>query len=462
MHYFIVVLIAFALSIYGCEGKTGPAGATGAAGVAGPAGPAGQDGSQGPQGPAGPEGPAGPKGDKGDKGDTGEAGPAGPAGPEGPAGPQGEKGDQGEAGAGSDPGAVQDIIDGVIAGGVLADVHHILIIQDGEDPEDARRVNAPNFDDELMGIVLLVDETTHLFAKAGSQDGMAVDAVFTWASADADIAEVGALTGVVTGVSNGTTTLTATAVGRGIEVELGVTVYKGVDTVTVADADEGTSSTLPIGGEVVLTATALDESDADTGVEIPGVEFAWESSDPGVATVEPDEDNSAMATVTAKGEGTATISVTAVGSDADAAEYDVEVFDVVQGPATRMTFNETVLPLNIEIAADSSSATPATTTITVMVERRTGAVDADTGLRAWAPAPDGVEVTFEVVSGPIRIAMANATAESSGGSASLSIGYSQTDDTITGVSGVGDAIIKIHAEGYGTIYVEVSVTMASS
>lgn len=344
----------------------------------------------------------------------------------------------------------------------MADVHHILIIQDGEDADDARRVNAPNFDDDLMGIVLLVDESTHLLAKAGSQDGMAVDAVFTWASADASIAEVDALTGVVTGVSNGTTTLTATAVGRGIDVELGVTVYKGVDTVTVADADEGTSSTLQIGGTVVLMATALDESDADEGVEIPGVEFAWKSSDPDVATVEPDEDNSAMATVTAKGEGPATISVTAVGSDADAAEYEVEVFDVVQGPATRMTFDETVLPLNIEIAADSSSTTPGTTTITVMVQRRTGAVDAETGLRAWAAAPDGVEVMFEVVSGPIRIAMANATAESSGGSAALEIGYSQTDDTITGVSGVGDAVIKVSAEGYGTIYVPISITKAES
>ena len=135
MHYLIVVLIAFALSIYGCEGKTGPAGPTGAAGVAGPSGPAGPQGSTGPAGPAGPAGP------QGEKGDTGEAGPAGET---GPAGPQGEKGDQGDPGAGADPGSIQDIIDGVVAGGALSDIHHIKITRSSNDK--SYYYLAPNFD----------------------------------------------------------------------------------------------------------------------------------------------------------------------------------------------------------------------------------------------------------------------------------------------------------------------------
>ena len=240
-------------------------------------------------------------------------------------------------------------------------MHHILIIQDGEDADDARRVNAPGFDDELATIVLLVDETTMLAAKAGSQDGMAVDAVFTWSTKDAAIADVDALTGVVTGQSNGSTMITATAVGRGIEVDVPVTVYKSVDTVAVTADGSGP---MRVGDTRGLTATALDESDADTGVVIPGIEFVWESSDESIATVKADKDNSAMATVTAKGAGDATITVTAAGTDADA-EYDVSVF-AVQGVERRLTAD---VPYSATIAADSSSVTTGAT-ITVTLEQK--------------------------------------------------------------------------------------------
>jgi hypothetical protein len=196
MHYFIVVLIAFALSMYGCEGKTGPAGATG---------PAGTPGTPGAAGP---------------KGDTGEQGP------------QGEKGDPGEDGVGADPADIQGIIDGVVAGGALADIHHILIIQDGEDADDARRANAPNFAETHADVVLLVDDTTMLVAKAGSQNATPLAVAFSWASEDASIAEVDD-SGMVTGVSNGTTDLVLSAVGRGVEIKVPVTVYKGVDNIVV-------------------------------------------------------------------------------------------------------------------------------------------------------------------------------------------------------------------------------------
>ena len=321
----------------------------------------------------------------------------------------------------------------------------------------------------LSTIVLLVDESTHLLAKAGSQDGSPVLASFTWGIEDAAFADVAA-NGTVTGVSNGSTMLTLSVDGRGIDIEIPITVYKAVDTITVTDGDEGeagSSGTLQVGGTVMLTATALDESDADSGVEIPGIEFEWESSDPSVATVEADDDNSAMATVTAKGEGDATISVTAMGHDADAAEYEVSVFDVIQGPASRIIIAETVipnLPLNVEINADSNDV-DAAAVVAATLQRRTGAVDADTGMRAWAPAADGVDVMFEVVSGSsVRIATAEATSATSDGSgtAQVSIGF-PADATSTGVTGaVGKSVIKVSAEGYGAIYVEVTVTRASS
>ncbi|MXY47860.1 MAG: hypothetical protein F4Y38_01030 [Gemmatimonadetes bacterium] len=318
----------------------------------------------------------------------------------------------------------------------------------------------------LTTIVLLVDESTHLLAKAGSQDGSPVLASFTWGIEDAAFADVEA-NGTVTGVSNGSTMLTLSVDGRGIDIEIPITVYKAVDTITVTDAADGSSSTLQVGGTVALTATALDESDADSGVEIPGIEFEWDTSDPSVATVEADDDNSAMATVTAKGDGEATISVTAVGHDADAAEYEVTVFDVIQGPASRIIIAESVipnLPLNVEINADSS-AVDAAAVVAATLQRRTGAVDADTGMRAWAAAADGVDVMFEVVSGSsVRIATAEATTATSGGNgtAQVSIGF-PADATSTGVTGgVGKSVIKVSAEGYGAIYVEVTVTRAAS
>ena len=59
----------------------------------------------------------------------GEKGDPGADGADGATGPQGPKGDKGDPGAGTDPGAIQGIIDGVIAGGVLADIHHIKVSQ---------------------------------------------------------------------------------------------------------------------------------------------------------------------------------------------------------------------------------------------------------------------------------------------------------------------------------------------
>ena len=132
MHYLIIAVLAFGLSLMGCEGKTGPAGPSG---VSGPAGPTGQSGATGPQGPAGPKGDKGDTGPAGPKGDTG---PAGPKGDTGPAGPQGPKGDTGDSGLPTD---IPDLTT------ILADIHHIKITRGSNDK--SYFYVAPNFDQGL-------------------------------------------------------------------------------------------------------------------------------------------------------------------------------------------------------------------------------------------------------------------------------------------------------------------------
>lgn len=434
MHYFIVVLMAFALSIYGCEGKTGPAGPTGAAG---PAGPQGSTGPSGPAGPAGPQGPAGA---------DGADGAAGPAGPAGPAGEKGEKGDPGEDGVGADPADVQGIIDGVIAGGALADIHHILIIQDGEDADDARRANAPNFAEEHAAVVLLVDDTTMLQAKAGSQNATPLPVVFTWESDDTSIADVNALTGMVTGVSNGSTTLTVSAVGRGVEIDVPVTVYKGIDSVVVTG---GTGdNNLKIGDTLDLSATAHDESDADMGVMIPGVAFTWASSDEDVATVEADEDDSSMATVTAVGVGTAKITASAGGEDSN--EISVTVFDVL-GVERRIVVNE--LPYAAELDATNANVTT-TETISATIQQYDPVGD------SWG-AVENAEVKFTVLSGPLFLAEAEAT-DTSDSSGNVTVEINAISDPTADPQVTGVLVEGLHMENSGTAIVRITTGHADA
>lgn len=88
----ILVALAAAVSLIGCEGPQGPPGPAGPQGAAGPQGPAGAQGPAGPPGPAGPQGSAGQQGPAGPQGMRGERGEPGPVGPAGPPGPKGDPG----------------------------------------------------------------------------------------------------------------------------------------------------------------------------------------------------------------------------------------------------------------------------------------------------------------------------------------------------------------------------------
>ena len=448
MHYLIIAVLAFALSVLGCEGKTGPAGPTGPSGAAGPAGPAGPQGSTGPAGPAGPQGPAGADGA------DGAPGPAGPQGEKGDKGDPGEDGADGAPGTGVDPGTVQGIVNEVVAGGILADIHHILIVQDGEDAKGARRSEAPGFLDIGVDrtVVLLVDETTMLAAKAGSQNGTPLAVAFSWESDDASIADVDD-SGMVTGVSNGSTNLVLSAVGRGVEIKVPVTVYKGVDNIVVTGGSG--DNNLKVGSTLALSATAFDESDADMGVKIPGVAFTWASSDDDVATVKADKDDSSMATVTAVGAGTATITASAQGEDSN--EISVTVFDVL-GVERRIVVND--IPYTAVINADTTSVTTSED-ISVTIQQYNPVAD------NWVNVVDGVEVQFTVLSGPLYLDAAASTGTTTGGGVTVSLNAisGTTGDPpvrTTGFTGDGTAIVRISTGHADPEYIEIDISKAGS
>lgn len=295
MHYLIVIVIAFALSMMGCEGKTGPAGPSGQQGAAGPQGVAGSTGPQGPvgpQGPAGPQGPEGAQGPKGDQGDTGPAGPAGPAGSAGPAGPQGPEGPEGPPGEGIDAGEV-------ISSGVLSAIHHIKLTQDGSSSKVAV-FDAPNYDvredpGNKLDLVMSVGDMTTLVAKAASQDGAALAVSFAWeSSSEAVTVDGGAITAVEP-TSDSDAKITLTAVGRGVEIELDVMV---IDEIKRIEIDMPHAYVLPLDGSVTLSATAYNAT--KDGDAIEGAEIMFVSSDSDVVSVDGN-------TITAEGVGTAEV-----------------------------------------------------------------------------------------------------------------------------------------------------------
>ncbi len=299
MHYLIVIVIAFALSMMGCEGKTGPAGPTGPQGSAGPQGPQGVAGSTGPQGPAGPQGPEGPQGPKGDQGDTG---PAGPAGPEGPPG-QGIDADQ------------------VIGSGVLSDIHHIKLVQDGDDKKiavfDAPDYNLRADPGNKLDLTMAVGHMTTIAAKAASQNGTALPVTFDWESdSDAVTVDGGAIDAVA---PTGKATVTVSAVGRGVSIDLTVKVLDVIKRIEFASG-QATSYVLPVGGSIdLMTPVAYDE--AEGGTMIDGAEelIDWVSSAPDIVSVDGNTitaESRGKAEITAQGQGVtskAKIMVTVAG-----------------------------------------------------------------------------------------------------------------------------------------------------
>jgi trimeric autotransporter adhesin len=119
----------------------------------------------------------------------------------------------------------------------------------------------------------------------------------SWSTSDASLATVSA-SGVVTGLSSGNVSITATSEGKHATVEA-VVVFIPVASVEVTPP----SATIGVGRTQQLTARTL----TNTGAALPGKPVAWSSSDESKATV------SSSGLVTAIAAGSVTIAATSEG-----------------------------------------------------------------------------------------------------------------------------------------------------
>ena len=233
MHYLIIAVLAFGLSLMGCEGKTGPAGPTGPAGSAGPAGPAGPQGSTGPAGPAGADGADGADGAQGPAGPAGPAGADGAQGPAGPAGADGADGAdgaQGPAGPAGPPGPAGIPDTGGIDPIQLAQAHHIALVVG-----DADKVNASANPPKAT---MRVGEELMISAVAGAQSGKALPGIpVTLAITKNDDEAITLEDGVITAVGAGSAEITAESELAGISGTLTITSTKPISKI-VFDPDD--------------------------------------------------------------------------------------------------------------------------------------------------------------------------------------------------------------------------------
>lgn len=359
-----VVLIAFALSMYGCEGKTGPAGPTGPGGAAGPAGP---------QGSTGPAGPAGAQGEKGDTGATGPAGPAGETGPAGPAGPAGETGPAGPQGPAGESG-IPD------TGGInpieLAQAHHIayLVLDPEEDPpedlEKAKKMASVN-------IILRVGEERMVKAVARSQSGNILAGIPVTMGISEDKNDAITLEdGVLTAAAVGSAKVRAGSDLAGIAGDLNITVTNPITKVTFSVASELFLAAGQTNAGIV--ATAVDK-DGDTVA--PRSSFAWASSDKSVADVAADKH--ASGADKGKCVGMDCNQATITGKDAGEADITATVEGVTGTIAVTVTGQATTRLLRASTSSHGNSFT---------WDR-----GADPGPAAWAPVPGTNSTTsFEV------------------------------------------------------------------
>ena len=145
----------------------------------------------------------------------------------------------------------------------------------------------------------------------------------TWSSSKSSVASVSS-SGLVSAVSEGTTTITATADGK--KGECTVSVVKKAIAVSEIKLDK-TELTLYEGEEETLTASVLPEDATDKTI-------TWTSSDKSIASVESGK-------VKAVGKGTATITASAGGKSASCSI-------VVLRPVSGISLNQSTLELPLE------------------------------------------------------------------------------------------------------------------
>ncbi|HEY6809175.1 MAG TPA: Ig-like domain-containing protein [Gemmatimonadales bacterium] len=119
--------------------------------------------------------------------------------------------------------------------------------------------------------------TRQFSAVARDANGNPVTVPLTWRSSNPAVARVDSITGIVTAVANGQTSIRADA--GGVSGQAAVVVAQVVAIVVVSPPSAGFTA---VGDTQRLAGVAKDSS----GAIIQGVRFVWQSSDPSVATVD--------------------------------------------------------------------------------------------------------------------------------------------------------------------------------
>jgi uncharacterized protein YjdB len=196
----------------------------------------------------------------------------------------------------------------------------------------------------LSGPVTTVEVglTTQLTARAIDAAGVPQPRAITYTSSNPAVATVSS-TGMVTALSAGSTTITATSEGRSATFTLTTFVPTPVATVTLNTASQFVAQ----GNTFQLTATLRDS----VGGPITGRVITWTSSAPAVATV------SAAGLVTVVGGGTTTITATREGRSATATITNVLTSGVpmtISGPGAN---SERFYYVNVPATATAVSVT---------------------------------------------------------------------------------------------------------
>lgn len=175
------------------------------------------------------------------------------------------------------------------------------------------------------------------------------DRVVSWTSSDVHVAIV-STTGVVTSMSAGTTTITATSEGRSATSTVTV-VAPPIDSVTV----QPSLATVQVGGTTTLTATVKDVN----GAIVTDRVVTWASSNVAVATV------SSTGVVTGVSAGTAIISATSGGRSG---RTTVTVVPVPVGSVTVSPSSATLVPTQVlslsAVVRDANNAVVTDRTVT--------------------------------------------------------------------------------------------------
>ena len=188
-----------------------------------------------------------------------------------------------------------------------------------------------------------VGETVQLRAEVRDQNSnVMVGAVVIWTSSTGSVATVDA-SGQVTGVGEGTATITASSgSAQGTAAITVVSVPEPVASVEVSPSAE----TVAVGATLQLTAEAFDAN----GQAVAGAEFLWESSQTSVATVD------ASGQVTGVGEGTATITASSGSAQGTAAITVVSVPEPVASVEVSPSAETVAVGATLQLTAEAFDA----------------------------------------------------------------------------------------------------------